>query len=210
MQSALPKQFLEINGTPVLMHTIRAFHRYSPALKIIVVLPADHCNSWQHLTTQHQFTLPHTLVTGGESRFASVKNGLNAIGNDGLVAIHDGVRPLISRQLIEDCFAAAAKTGSGVAAVAPHDSLRELNGGNKSVDRQRYRLVQTPQTFKTSLIKAAYAAAGTADNVTDDASVAERYGHKITLVAGDYRNIKITTPGDLLIARALLDSVSAP
>ena len=205
MQSAIPKQFLEVGGFPIILHTINAFHKYSKKLKIILVLPADQFSNWSELVTNYKFDIPHTLVTGGTSRFQSVKNGLQTIERNGYVAIHDGVRPFVSTRVIGLCFKTARKYGSGVAAVTPKDSIRKMmEGGNRSIARNQYRLVQTPQVFEISMIKEAYLA--TPDKgFTDDASVAENNGHNITLVAGEYRNIKITTPEDLKIAQALID-----
>jgi len=205
MQSAIPKQFIKVGKLPLLMHTISAFFRYSETIKIIIVLPHEQLNYWQQLVKEYGFTITHKVVSGGITRFESVKNGLLAISGEGHVAIHDGVRPIISAQLIDNCFKAARNFGSGVAAVLPKDSIREIkDGANKNLDRNQFRLVQTPQTFELSLIKAAYLAT-TDSGFSDDASVAEKYGHQITLVAGDYENIKITTPGDIKIAQALLD-----
>jgi 2-C-methyl-D-erythritol 4-phosphate cytidylyltransferase len=204
MQSETPKQFLEIGGKPLLMHTIKVFAEYSNNLKIILVLPQDQFPAWAKLVEDYAFTTPHQLVSGGQTRFESVKNGLQEIEGDGLVAIHDGVRPFVSTNLIGLCFKSAKKYGSGVAAVMPKDSIREVSKDiNKNVDRNKYRLVQTPQAFVLSIIKEAYSL--TRDKgFTDDATVAEHYGQAITLVTGDYRNIKITTPEDLKIAQALL------
>jgi 2-C-methyl-D-erythritol 4-phosphate cytidylyltransferase len=205
MQADIPKQFLVMGKMPILMHTLNAFHHYSSTLQIILVLPEDHIAYWNKLVKDHRFTIDHTLVIGGETRFESVNNGLKKITGDGLVAIHDGVRPFISQELIANCFISAEIYGSGIAAITPKDSLREVSDyGNKNVDRNSYKLMQTPQTFDISLIKKSYSAANCID-FTDDASVAEQAGNKITLVEGEYRNIKITTPEDIKIAQALLE-----
>jgi 2-C-methyl-D-erythritol 4-phosphate cytidylyltransferase len=205
MQSTTPKQFLEVGGIPILMRTIKAFHKYSQELIIILVIPSDQFDYWNEIVTKHKFSIPHKLVPGGTSRFESVKNGLHALQGNGFVAIHDGVRPFISTRVIGDCFDSAKKYGSGVAVVTPKDSIRKiLEGGNRSTERDHYRLVQTPQTFEISIIKEAYMA--TLDKgFTDDASVAENNSNTIALVEGEYRNIKITTPEDIKIAQALLD-----
>lgn len=205
MQSAIPKQFIEIGGLPILMRTIKAFHQYSKDIHIILVIPETQFALWHDLVDKHHFNIACQLVKGGETRFDSVKNGLQVIENEGLVAVHDGVRPFITTQIIDQCYKSAEEFGSGVAAVIPKDSIREvIDAGSKSVNRNNYRLIQTPQTFKLSVIKQAYKAI---DNkgFTDDASVVENAGHKISLVEGAYSNIKITTPEDIKIAQALLE-----
>lgn len=205
MQSDTPKQFLVIGNKPILMHSLNAFHQYSSTVQIFLVLPEDHMPLWKNLVKDHSFNINHTLIIGGETRFESVKNGLNEITGEGLVAIHDGVRPFVSQEIIANCFISAENNGTGVAAITPKDSLREITkNGNINVDRASYKLMQTPQTFDISLIKKSYAEANSI-GFTDDASVAEQAGHKITLVEGDYRNIKITTPEDIKIAQALLE-----
>lgn len=204
IKSDLPKQFLELNGLPILMHTIQAFLRYSPGIKIILVLPADDFPVWQQLTKKHSFHTPVTVCSGGETRFQSVKNGLAQISEDGLVAIHDGVRPLVSEDIIAASFRLARVHKAAVASVRLKESIRVIDQDNtKAVDRSRYRLIQTPQTFIVSFIKKAYE--GKEDeSLTDDASVAEKAGLTIPLFEGSYENIKITTPEDLLLAEALL------
>jgi 2-C-methyl-D-erythritol 4-phosphate cytidylyltransferase len=205
MQSTTPKQFIEIGGLPILMHTVNAFYHYSKNINIILVIPENQFDLWNKLTEKHQFNIPCQLVKGGNTRFDSVKNGLNAINYGGLVAVHDGVRPFVSTQIIRNCFASAQKFGSGIAAVSPKDSLRKLTAeGNSNVDRADYRLMQTPQTFAVDKIKQSYLSA-TSNKFTDDASVVENSGHQIHLVEGDYKNIKITTPEDIKIAQALLE-----
>ena len=205
MKAKVPKQFMLLEGLPILMHTINAFIAYSPRVKIILVLPGDDFETWQKLCDQYRFNATVTLVYGGETRFRSVKNGLDAIGDtEGLVAIHDGVRPLINEDIIGASYRLAALHKSAVAAVRLKESIRETDQDTtKAVDRSRYRLIQTPQTFDLALIKKAYQV-GEEPSMTDDASVAERSGHKISLFEGSYENIKITTPEDLLIAKALL------
>lgn len=206
IKSKVAKQFLELRGLPILMHTIQAFRRYSEKVKIILVLPEDDFGIWTDLCTKHDFRVPVILQKGGETRFQSVKNGLNRIDEDGLVAIHDGVRPLASEDIIGASYRLAAVHGSAVAAVRLKESIRITDQDNtKAVDRSRYRLIQTPQTFRVSLIKKAYEMKEDA-SLTDDASVAERSGHVISLFEGSYENIKITTPEDLIVADALMAS----
>jgi len=204
MQQALPKQFLTLRGLPVLMHTLYAFNRYSPTVPIILVLPENDFATWEALCHTHSFSLPLILQAGGASRYESVKNGLSRIDGEGLVAIHDGVRPLVSEAIIANSFRLAAEKQSAVAAVPLKDSIRQVNTtATQAVDRSLFRLIQTPQTFEVSVIKAAYNQPED-PTLTDDASIAERAGLTITLFEGSYENIKITTPEDLIVAEALL------
>jgi 2-C-methyl-D-erythritol 4-phosphate cytidylyltransferase len=204
MQKSIPKQFIEINGLPVLMHTIRAFHDYSSHIKIILVLPGDELFRWNELCKKHNFNIPHTQVTGGENRSASVQNGLACIKDEeGLVAIHDGVRPLVSKKTIRQSFLVAAQHGNAIAAIPLKDSIRKITDGQtQTVNREDYRMVQTPQTFKVKNIKEAYSKVKEIE--TDDAGIAEKAGQVIHLIEGEYENIKITTPEDIHVAVALL------
>ncbi|UXX79528.1 2-C-methyl-D-erythritol 4-phosphate cytidylyltransferase [Reichenbachiella carrageenanivorans] len=205
MQAHQPKQFLELNGRPMLMYTLDAFVQYDADIEIVLVLPEDHVATWEQLVAQHNYQTPHTTTTGGTTRYESVRNGLNTISGEGLVAIHDGARPLITQKVINRTFEQAKKTGNGVAAVQMKDSIRLMvNGKSQAVDRSQYFVVQTPQTFSIPLIKRAFEAS-TDNNFTDDASVLEAHGGKVTLVGGSYDNLKITTPEDLLIASSILD-----
>lgn len=206
IKSKLPKQFLELSGLPILMHTINAFYRYSQTITVILILPEDDFQIWEKLCKKHNFIQPVILQHGGETRFQSVKNGLDKITDDGLVAIHDGVRPLISEDIIGASFRLAAVHESAVAAVRLKDSIRMTDQDTtKAMDRSRFRLIQTPQTFQVSLIKEAYKIKEDS-TLTDDASVAEKAGHTISLFEGSYENLKITTPEDLIVAEALLKS----
>jgi 2-C-methyl-D-erythritol 4-phosphate cytidylyltransferase len=206
IKSKLPKQFLELCGKPVLIHTIEAFVRYSPEITIILVLPHDDFETWNNIVEKHNFTTKVILQEGGDSRFQSVRNGLLRITGDGLVAIHDGVRPLVSEHTIGASFRLAAIHQSAVAAVRLKESIRVTDQDTtKALDRSKFRLIQTPQTFEVRLIQKAYEQKED-DSLTDDASVAERAGHTISLFEGSYENIKITTPEDLLVAEALLNS----
>jgi 2-C-methyl-D-erythritol 4-phosphate cytidylyltransferase len=206
IKSALPKQFIELNRKPVLFHTLEAFHRYSPALQIVLVLPVDDFATWEDLVKKHGFSIPLTLQSGGETRFQSVKRGLEKIEGPGLVAIHDGVRPLVSEDIIGASFRLAAVHGTAVAAVRLKESIRMTDQDTtRAMDRSKFRLIQTPQTFDIDLIKKAYEQRED-PAMTDDASVAERAGHAISLFEGSYENIKITTPEDIVVAEALLQS----
>ncbi|MBX2964021.1 MAG: 2-C-methyl-D-erythritol 4-phosphate cytidylyltransferase [Cyclobacteriaceae bacterium] len=204
IKSKVPKQFLDINGVPILMQTINAFYEYAADIKVVVVLPEDDFPLWEELCLLHKYQKPIILQKGGETRFQSVKNGLEMVEGDGLVAIHDGVRPLISKDIIGASFRLAAVHGSAVAAVRLKESIRITDQDTtKAMDRSKFRLIQTPQTFKIDLIKKAYQIKEDS-SLTDDASVAERSGHLISLFEGSYENIKITTAEDLIIAEALL------
>lgn len=208
IKSKLPKQFLELLGLPILMHTINAFYRYSENITIILVLPEDDFPTWESLCKKYNFHKKLILQKGGDSRFQSVKNGLEKIEGDGLVAIHDGVRPLVSEDIIGASFRLAAVHQSAVAAVRLKESIRMTDQDNtKAMDRSKFRLIQTPQTFQVDLIRKAYQMKEDA-SLTDDASVAERAGHTISLFEGSYENIKITTPEDLIVAEALLKQKS--
>ena len=210
MKTALPKQFLEVNGLPILMHTLNAFYKYSESIQVILVLPEDDFATWKNLCAKYNYNKPVVLEKGGDTRFQSVKNGLGKIEGDGLVAIHDGVRPLVSEDIIGASFRLAAVHGSAVAAVRLKESIRITDQDNtKAVDRSRYRLIQTPQTFDVALIRKAYQIKDE-PSLTDDASVAERSGHVISLFEGSYQNIKVTTPEDLIFADALLKQESVP
>ncbi|MDO7874499.1 2-C-methyl-D-erythritol 4-phosphate cytidylyltransferase [Hymenobacter sp. ASUV-10] len=200
-----PKQFLLLRGEPVLLHTLRRLA--APALgvaEIVVVLPAEQVSTWQQLCQEFGVSIPHRLVAGGATRWASVKAGLAALKGhaQGLVAVHDGVRPLVSTAVIERTYAAATVHAAAAAAVQPKDSVRLVSPhGSAAQNRQRLRLMQTPQTFEIDLLRRAYAMPELA-SFTDDATVVDDLC-RVQLVDGDYRNLKITTPEDLLVAEAL-------
>jgi len=204
IKSSVPKQFIELKSRPVLLYTIEAFCRYSENINIILVLPEDDFETWKSITRKYSFHKKVTLQKGGDTRFQSVKNGLNKIEGGGLVAIHDGVRPLVSPDIISASFRMAATHKTAVAAVRLKESIRVTDHSNSiAMDRSKFKLIQTPQTFDIQLIKKAYQVKED-ESLTDDASVAERAGYTISLFEGSYRNIKITTEEDLLIAEALL------
>ncbi|MCQ2360842.1 MAG: 2-C-methyl-D-erythritol 4-phosphate cytidylyltransferase [Paludibacteraceae bacterium] len=193
---AVPKQFLEMDGTPILMRTIVAFSHIE---NIIVVLNEDYIEFWRELCVKHNFNLPHTVVKGGVERFHSVKNALVSIPDDAIVAIHDGVRPFVTHDVIEEAFAVAERDGAAVPVIDCPDSVRILsNDGSESnpFDRSRVKLVQTPQVFKAEIIKKAYNAEFD-NSFTDDASVVERAGFKVALTRGCTENKKITFRSDL-------------
>ncbi len=203
MGAYIPKQFLELCGKPVLMHTIGAFHQFDPECDLILVLPSEQQEFWTELCLKHSFSMTHRITTGGKTRFHSVQNGLKLIEDKGIVFIHDGVRPLVSRQTLERCYETALRSGNAIPVLAVTESLRKAEGDqNISVDRSQYYSVQTPQTFRTEQIMEAYQHSFD-PCFTDDASVAEKVGFAINMVEGNRENIKITTPEDLIIAEAL-------
>jgi 2-C-methyl-D-erythritol 4-phosphate cytidylyltransferase len=204
MGTEIPKQFLELCRKPVLMHTIQVFHDFDPESKIIVVLPEDQQLFWKGLCLKHSFSLVHQVVSGGKTRFHSVQNGLSRIDGEGVIFIHDGVRPLVSQETLGRCLETALKSGNAIPVLPVTESLRKLEGEqNISVDRSQYFSVQTPQTFRSDQILEAFKQDFDAA-FTDDASVAEKAGFSINMVEGNRENIKITTPTDLIIAEAFL------
>lgn len=206
MGGDLPKQFLPIGGKPVLMRTLEAFHNCDPEIQLIVVLPRSQQDYWSGLCGEHHFSLPHAVADGGETRFHSVKNGLELIHTPGLVGVHDGVRPFVSAQVIARCYAEAATKRAVIPVTDVVETVRHLqDGGSVTVPRSEYKLVQTPQVFDVALLKEAYRQPYT-PAFTDDASVVEALGVPVFLTPGNRENIKITTPFDLKVASALLGS----
>lgn len=205
MGGELPKQFIPIEGRPVLMRTLDTFHACDESIQIILVLPRDHQDYWRELCAQYQFAVPHRIADGGATRFHSVQNGLALVdAPEALVAVHDGVRPFVSREVIERCYSEAEAHGAVVPVIPVVETVRKLVGeASITVDRNAYRLVQTPQTFRTTLLRRAYEQSY-CDAFTDDASVVEALGCAVTLVDGNRENIKLTTPFDLIVARALI------
>lgn len=204
MGSAVPKQFLELSGKPVLWHTVNAFANAFADIQIVLVLPEahfDYVKPWLH---EFNTVTAVTLVKGGDTRFHSVKNGLNEVKTPAVVFVHDGVRPLISTVLIRSCYEAALEKGSAIPVIDMKDSIRQLEGeGNKAVDREQFKIIQTPQTFLSEWLLPAFSLPYD-PLFTDEATVVERQGHRVHLVPGEEANIKITRPLDLTIASALL------
>jgi 2-C-methyl-D-erythritol 4-phosphate cytidylyltransferase len=206
MQNAVAKQFLLLQHKPVMMHSIAAFHRSPFKPKIVVVLHPDLHQYWEELCFKYDFTIPHLLINGGDERFHSVRNGLMAIKGDGIVAIHDAVRPLVSPNLIAKTYEEAEEKGNAVAALKPTDSIRRVKGDeSKVINREELLLIQTPQTFEISQLRKAYQQ-HYKPKFTDDASVVEKAGYKINLIEGERNNIKITFPEDLELAHFLCKS----
>ncbi len=209
MGSATPKQFLLLRQRPLLMHTIEKFHTFDASVSITLVLPEEHVKLWRELITSHLFSVPHKIVAGGEERFNSVKNGLSSLPANGVVAIHDGVRPLVSHQTIERCFAGVEISGAAIPVVEPPESVRMLTvKGSMPLNRSNIRLVQTPQVFSLEVIKKAYMCEYS-PSFTDDATVVESAGFAVSLVEGNTENIKITTPADLRYADAVMAAMEA-
>jgi len=206
MEEEQPKQFLEIGTLPILMRTFHAFSFLADTAEFILVLPTDSIDYWKQLCQKYSFTLPHQIAEAGPKRFHSVKSALKFIPDGVLLAIHDAVRPFVSKQIIEDCFTMAERKGNAVPVTAVDESIRELSGTlNKTINRNKLRLVQTPQVFQSSIIKRAYQQPYN-EIFTDDATVLENLGKQIFLVDGERKNIKITNQVDLLLAQAIIDS----
>ena len=210
MGGDVPKQFLPLGGRPVLMHTIDRFREVFPDMHIIVVLPQGQHDYWHDLCRRHHLEGGFLTAPGGDTRFHSVLNGLNAIPADvseGLVGVHDGVRPFVSRDTLRRCYEEAARSGTAVPVVPVVETLRHVSpdGESMTVPRSDYRLVQTPQVFSRALLRRA-SRQPYAPQFTDDASVVEALGERITLVEGNRENIKLTTPADLLLAKGIMEA----
>lgn len=205
MESDVPKQFLLLANKPIILHTLQRFIDYDPQIKLIVVLHPSLHNKLNAILKQYDFNYPLTLVAGGETRFHSVKNGLDSIKTDGLVGIHDAARPLVSVETIKRTYFTATEKGNAIPAITVSESMRLVQQeNNEAVNRAMYRIIQTPQCFKISLIKNAFEQTYK-PSFTDDATVLEQSGEKINLVEGNPENIKITVPSDLRIAEALIN-----
>jgi 2-C-methyl-D-erythritol 4-phosphate cytidylyltransferase len=207
MGTKIPKQFLELKGRPVLMHTLEKFFSFDDTIEIILVLPLEQVTQWDKLCIHHSFNIKHQVAFGGETRYHSVRNGMALAIPGSVVGIHDGVRPLVSIATIRRCFETAEMEGNAVPAIGSTESVRYTkNGQNHFVTRQDIKLIQTPQVFQWNQVQNAYDQAFK-DKFTDDASVVESMGFPITLVAGNPENIKITTPLDMRLAEAIFDYV---
>ena len=204
MGSPLPKQFLKLNNTPILIHTLRNFYSFNRNFEMIVVMHHDYISFWKDLCLQFEDVPEHTVVAGGEERFHSVKNGIESVSADVKhIAIHDAVRPLVSHETLTRCFNALNEHNAVVPAIPINDSIREVHGVlNKSVDRSLYKRIQTPQCFESTMLKEAYSKPFS-PLFTDDASVVEANDHSVFLVEGNLENIKITSPIDLIVGESL-------
>ena len=198
MGTEIPKQFLLLNGKPIILHCIQHFLDFDPDIKIIIVLPESHITLWKTICSDFSFHVEHSIAMGGETRYQSVKNGLELVNNCDFIAIHDSVRPNINSKFVENCFSQAVKNGNAIPAISLNESLRELTGTeNKPLNRENVRIIQTPQVFSFTLLKEAYLLPYE-NKFTDDATVFESYRQKIHLIPGLQENIKITLPSDLL------------
>ncbi len=205
MKTALPKQFLSLQGKPVLFYTLTAFLEAFPDLQIILVLPEQSRSTGEEIVAQTMDPSRIRITTGGETRFHSVKNGLEYVRDHSIVFVHDGVRCLVSPELIRRCYDMAIEKGNAIPAITAVDTIRiETFSGNQQIDRNKVRIIQTPQTFFSEIIKAAFEQ-DYIDSFTDEASVVEKLGVKINLVEGEETNIKITRPVDLLIAEKIIE-----
>ena len=203
MGGDIPKQFLPVGGKPVLMRTLEAFHAYDASMQLILVLPVSQQAYWKQLCAEYQFDLAHEIADGGETRFHSVKNGLSLVKEDGLVGVHDGVRPFVSQEVIARCYEEAVSLKAVIPVIGVVETVRHLTEeGSETVPRDQYKLVQTPQVFEVALLRRAYEQVYT-ELFTDDASVVEALGEKVYLVEGNRENIKLTTPFDLKLAEWL-------
>jgi len=206
MKSEVPKQFVELNGMPIVMRTIDAFSVDRQIDQITMVIPNGYLSYWKELCEKHHFSTALNIIEGGPQRYHSVKRGLSMVPNDALVAIHDAARPFVTKEILSTGFKIATKKGNAIPAITINESLREISGSlSKSVNRNLYRVVQTPQFFHAALIKKAFQQPFN-ENFTDDATVLESSGQQIYLFDGDPTNIKITTPEDLMLAEAIIKS----
>lgn len=207
MGNEIPKQFIEVAGKPILMHTLQRFYEYDANIKIIVVLPESQHKYWNDLILKYNFTISHKVTKGGVERFFSVLKGVALISENALVAVHDGVRPLVSQETIESSFEKAAEMGSAIPVIKATESIRKIyENTSKAVNRNNYVMVQTPQVFQSEILIKAYQQEYDC-KFTDDASVVEKAGYPIHMVNGNAENIKITRPMDLKIASVLLSEI---
>jgi len=204
MGSALPKQFIEINGKAIIIHTLEKFLAFEATIEIVIVINESYHSFWEKARTTAGFDYPVTLTPGGETRFHSVKNGLKFIKGSNLIGVHDAVRPLVSVDCLRRVYEAAKSSGSAIPCIPLKESIREINEkSSRPLDRSRIQIVQTPQVFTAEILNTAYLT-DFSELFTDDASVVEKVGYPITIIAGDEYNLKITTPEDLEIAKILL------
>lgn len=211
MGADIPKQFLCVADKPILMHTLERFHQYDASMALVLVLPESQTNYWKELCDKYHFDIPHAIVYGGESRFHSVNNGVQYVKNKypivSCIAVHDGVRPLVSLQTLENCFSDALRLGSAIPVMPAIESVRLIDNINSEVshacDRRRVMMVQTPQVFTSDILYNSYAL-DYRETFTDDASVCEAAGYIMHLSQGNKENVKITTPDDLQYAEIIL------
>lgn len=204
MGASLPKQFIRLGSRPILMHTIERFFNYDRSMTIIVVLPKNQQEYWTQLCKDYNFDVPFIIADGGQTRFHSVCNGLSKVTNERWIGVHDGVRPFVSDEVITTCFKVVQSSRAVIPTIGIVETLRKVEEEKSStLNRDDYRLVQTPQVFDVTLLKEAYQQEYN-KKFTDDASVVEALGYDVTLIEGNRENIKVTTPFDLKIGEALL------
>jgi 2-C-methyl-D-erythritol 4-phosphate cytidylyltransferase len=209
MESQIPKQFLRLGGEIILIRTIRLFYEYDPSCRIIITLPQSEITTWQKICEEENFTVTHQVVMGGKTRFHSVKNALEHVAGNGLIAVHDGVRPLVSRETIDKTFQEAELKGNAIPVTDIYESIRfQDQNKNYPVERDKYKIIQTPQVFKSEILLNAYQSEHK-EQFTDDASVVEYMGEKIHLIHGNPENIKITTKKDLAVGETLLKFIKS-
>lgn len=203
MRSSLPKQFILVNEKPILMYTIKVFYDFDPKIEILLTLPEDWRNYWEKLLVEHDFKIPHRIISGGKERYNSIKNALEKCTGE-IIAVHDGVRPLVEQDTIRHCFEEAEKSGAVIPVVSIVESMRrQVIGGTEIVDRSQFLIVQTPQCFQRDILLTAYEQPYH-DGITDDASLVEQSGHVVETINGNDSNIKITTQSDLKYAGMFL------
>lgn len=204
MGADIPKQFIELNGRPILMHTLENLEAMDSAMQLVLMLPENQIPFWNKLVEKHSFSVAHKVAAGGKTRFESVRNGLKMVSNADVIGVHDGVRPFVSERVVRSCFEMAQSNGAAIPVVPIIQSLRRIDvEPSKAVDRNTYRAVQTPQCFQAEILRKAYELAqGT--EYSDDATVVESMGKNIYLVEGNEENIKITSPIDLKLARLIV------
>lgn len=208
MGTEIPKQFLEIQGMPVLMHSMNRFIDFDADIILIIALPAQQIENWKSLCVHHNYLVPHHIVEGGSERFYSVKNALALVEENSLVGIHDAVRPMVSKQTIKLAYESALQFGSGIPSIALNDSIRVMNGNSsKAVNRSAYQIIQTPQCFASTILLQAFKQVYKPE-FTDDATVLESFGMTVHLTQGNPENIKLTTPADLKIAEVLINGIA--
>lgn len=203
MRSSLPKQFILVNEKPILMYTIKVFYDYDPSIEILLTLPEDWQSYWEGLLLEHDFKIPHRVISGGKERYDSIKNALQKCTGE-FIAVHDGVRPLVEQETIKQCFAEAEKSGAAIPVVPIAESMRRRSEtGTEIVNRKDFLIVQTPQCFQRDILFGAYENPYH-EGITDDASLVEESGHTVETIIGNESNIKITTQSDLKYAGMIL------
>lgn len=207
MNSTIPKQFLPLLGIPILVRSIQSIHSMLPMAEITIVLSKDDIERWSRISEEHDIGSIHNVCIGGATRFDSVGSALSSINGCDYIAVHDGVRPLFTQDMIDRSLECVKLNGSAIPAIDVIDSFRVVDkeGNSNVIDRSTLKAIQTPQWFDASILKSSYSV-NYRENFTDDASVVEYSGHKVTICQGDIQNIKITTPTDIIIAEELLRS----